>query len=728
MKRIMKSIALLMIAVTIAASAPFAAIAVPEPTGLAKDSAETSMDSADKSMEIALIAVKNMIDVDDEIFTDFNYSSSYSNYETREGLVWQFQWSDQKSAYINAMATADGTLLSYNKYNYEGKRFGFAQIGKDAAVTIAEKFIKATNPDIYTYFKKPSEANTNLHSSDYNISFYAEINGYAFKMSQISISVNKFSGEVTGYYTRNISPGGFTFENAAGLIDQSAAVSAYAKKIGLNLEYRSNLDYEKGSITVFPVYTFSSNGDRYISAKTGDIVEFVYDRGSSDGASNDSGSSSASSPEAAQDSASGGGSKRLSPAEKSAIDQIAGFITSEQALVKLLEAAELTDINISAFNDQYIGLNRDYFDKDRYFYDVNMYRYSDFNTADDEVTGIYGRVDAATGRVISFSFYYNGLPYVSENKKWTDEQAQAAVETFLKKLAPAEYAKTKLETLQPPKVEPYGYISGYYYFNYVRYENDIPFRDNGINVTFNQQTGKVTSYSLSWYDKVTFPNIGSVLTPEKALSEFVNKNGSEINYISVGEGKASLVYDFGAGVLVDPYSGKAIDYKGEPANEETITPDYSDVTGHWSESYINMLLDNGVYLWGGKFEPNKVMTEFEFLQYIMLIEPAYYARTDPQAFFAERGIDVEASADKKLTRQEAARIVAEYLGYKKLAEQPEWFVYPFTDAVDPAYKGYITICYMLDIIGGSNGRFNASASITRAHAAVILHNLIVAQS
>jgi hypothetical protein len=124
------------------------------------------------------------------------------------------------------------------------------------------------------------------------------------------------------------------------------------------------------------------------------------------------------------------------------------------------------------------------------------------------------------------------------------------------------------------------------------------------------------------------------------------------------------------------------------------------------------------------------MTELEFLQYLMVID--YYngiSRADTQAYFAQRGVKVEASPDKLLTRQEAVRIVVEYLGYGKLAAQSKWFVYPFVDKVDDSYKGYITICHMLGIVkGDAASRFNASSNVTRAHAASILHNLIIAKS
>jgi len=681
-----------------------------------------SPDSPEQSMETALIAVKSLIDVDDEVFTDFSYNSTFSNWETREGLIWMFSWSDLKSAYIQAVATADGTLLQFNKYQFDSKSFGFAELSRAEATTIADGFIRKANPGIYSYFGAPASVRTNLHSGDFILTYHAQVNGFAFEAATIGMSVNKFTGEITGYGTRNVNPARFRFESADSIIPQGEAVAAYAEKIGLSLAYRSSFDYLSGKISVFPVYMFNSHSDRFISAITGEVVDYVYDLGDDDMMAN------ASAPESADAASGGGGSSRagLSPAERAAIEQVAGFLTSEQALLALLEAAGLTDLDIGSFDDQHIRLSRDYIDRDRYFYEINFSRYSDWELEEDDVVYFYGRVDAATGRVTSFSYYYFGMPYSDD--AMSEEQATAAVGAFLKKMAPDELSKSNLDTISAPWVNRYGLLSGSYQFHYVRHENDIPFSDNGIDVTFNQHTGKITSYSLNWFENVTFPDVTDVLAPQPALEAFVGQIGSRVAYVTIGESNVALVYDFVKLGFIDPFTGNALDYSGEPWVDNTVTPAYDDVRGHWSESYVLKLLDNDVFLWSGSFEPEKVMTELEFLQYIMLVEGYVSPRLEVQAFFDNRGVNVEASADKALTRQEAARIIAEYLGYGRLAEQSAWFIYPFSDNVGEAYKGHITICYMLGIISGNNGKFDPLMNITRAHAAVLLHNLILARS
>ena len=721
-KSFKRAVALLLV-ILIASGAVLTASGAP-PLTESPVAAPARQASNEASMETALIAVKSILDIDDDVFSEFSYSSSFSNHETREGLVWYFYWSAE-IGYIYAVAADDGTLLGYNKYLFEGPYFGFAELGKTQATTIAGDFLRKASPQTSRFYGEPESVTTNLHSGEFSLVYNARVNGRAFPAAQITIGINKFSGEVTSYSTRNIDPSGFNFDSAASLITQSAAVNHYAEKIGLTLEYRSSFDFEKRELTVFPAYLFNSSGDRFISARTGDVVEYVYDRGM--GAD---GRYGAASPESSMDAMAGGGGSafNLTPAERAAIEQVAGFLTSEQALQKLLEAAQLTDLNVRSFAEQHISLNRDFYDNNRFFYNINMYRNLDWGAADDEISGLFGRVDAATGRVVSFNFYYHGMP-TSSGAAMTEAQVDAAVDSFLRRMAPTELNRVKLEDRQPPMTDRFGSWNSNYNFSYVRHENDIPFRDNSIQVTFNQHTRKVTGYSLNWFDNVTFPSVRNALSPQQALAAYVDQNGSEILYITAGEGNARIVYDFGRFALIDPFTGRAIDHSGTPGSETVVVPEYTDVAGHWSGSYVTKLLDNGIFLWGGRFEPDRVMTELEFLQYIMLIEPQWVARMDPQAFFAQRGVSVEASAEKRVTRQEAARIIVEYMGYGQLARQAQWFVYPFSDGVANEFKGFVTICYMLGIVGGDeNGRFNAGTNVTRGQAAVMLHNLILAKS
>ena len=389
MTKSLRRIVTLLLAAVLAAAVPLTALATGE--------------SGDQGMEIALVAVKSLVDIDDDIFTEFSYSSSFSNYETREGLTWTFSWSDNISGFIYATATAEGTLLQFHKYDRERQSFGFAQIERDDAISLASEFIEKANPGTCSYYGAPATVTTGLNNNAYSLVYYAEVNGHAFETAAITVNVDKFSGEILGYYSRNVDPQRFRFESAAGIISRSDAVAEYAEKIGLSLEYKSSFD--NGRISVFPVYLFNSHGDRFISAISGDVVQYVYDLGTSDAGSSTSGAGApaAANQSVADEAESGSARANITPAERAAIEQAAGFLTSEQALERLLETADLVDLDLSTFNEQHIGLNSDYISSARFFYDVNMFRY-DYESEDD-IAGFFGRIDAETGRVLAFHIF-----------------------------------------------------------------------------------------------------------------------------------------------------------------------------------------------------------------------------------------------------------------------------------------------------------------------------------
>ena len=738
MKKKMRRIVMCALAAIIAASAPVAAFAAKEePVADIVPISAPMQGPQEGGFEAALIAVKDLIDIDDDVFTEFNYSSSFSNYEKREGLIWQFNWSaqsDMKYSYIYASAMEDGTLINFYKFTGETKDFGLASVSKNAAISIANDFIKKANPDTYTYYKSPSDVHVYISNREYTLVYYAQVNGYPFTAAQVNVRVNKFTGEVTGYDTSNYQPGLFKFDDASGIISQSDAVEAYAEKIGLSLEYVSFSNYETGELKVFPVYKFDAAFNKFINAVTGDVAEYVYDRGNTAGYDSFDGAAPSAAPmaESVNDSSSGSSSSRasLTPAEITAIDRVSSFISPEQALQKLLDTAGLGDIDLSDFNEQYISLNRDYIDRSRYCYNISIYRFGMPETKDGyNFYGINGRVEAETGRVLNFDVNYDySVQDASAASNYTVDQMKQEVNAFLKKEAPAELAKSKLEQTYEPGVEPYRYRGNYYTEQYVRYENDIPFKNNSVSATFDPFSGKVVAYSLYWYEDIKFPAVSGILPAKDALSAFVEQNGSKLFYTTVGESKAALVYQFNYRDYIDPFTGKAINYDGEPWIESEVSPDYDDIKGHWCEEVVTMLLDNGVAMWSGSFEPERTMTQYEFLEFLLLIEPYYYYGISPASYFVSRNVDIDADDEKILTRQEAVRIITQYLGYGKLAEQPEWFVYPFGDVVDDSYKGYVTICYMLGIISGNgSGGFGASDNITRAQAATMLYKLILAK-
>ena len=75
---------------------------------------------------------------------------------------------------------------------------------------------------------------------------------------------------------------------------------------------------------------------------------------------------------------------------------------------------------------------------------------------------------------------------------------------------------------------------GSFTFTYYRMVNGIPFYDEGMQLTVNGTTGKITSYDESWSD-ATFDSAKDALSAEKALDNYMKFFNPNYYYVPVTE-------------------------------------------------------------------------------------------------------------------------------------------------------------------------------------------------
>jgi hypothetical protein len=361
------------------------------------------------------------------------------------------------------------------------------------------------------------------------------------------------------------------------------------------------------------------------------------------------------------------------------------------------------------------SLQKSYAEKDKYLWEIGF----------DEA---YGTVNAKTGELVSFYLYTEksnkGTASLSEAK------AKEKAEAFLKKTAPEKFAESRF-------YERSGYIVYKpaandvtdYSFNYYRQVNGIDVIDNGFSVTVNKASGMITQYNCSWYDGVDFPAIDGVISEEAAF-DFINGfTELDLMYAKVNEGETALVYDFlnsDGNYLIDPFTGARLEYDGTPYKDRSV-PEYTDISGHWAETTIQKLLENGYYLEGEKFNPGQKITQIGFLRYLYSPSQDSYDDEEFYKMLIRKKIvnEEEKAPTAEITRQDAAKFTVRFLGLGKAALHPEIFVNPFTDKTSDGYKGYAAICYGLKIMqGDKSGRFNGTNTVTNAEAATIIYNTL----
>lgn len=652
-----------------------------------------------KGLEKAILQVKNVVMIPSD-YKDFQYSSNSYDENGRKVTVWYLNWNNSDySGGISATCEDGGYLINFNKYDNKPKE-GLGAVNKDAAQKNAAAFLAKVRPDMASELKLMDDnnySNSDRHLFDYKLVKNGAIVGYV----DANVEVDKYSGEVTGYNFTGSGEQMTGFPDANGVIGLDAAKQAYLDKIKVALNYYSNYDYNKRTLTIFPAYSVSNNTAKAINAKTGEAVPLyndmtVYPMSGYGGAKNQ-----ASTADAKSD---------FTTEELDAIDGVSGLITKENAesilrgkIPGLASSAKVTSTSLS----------KNYAEKDKYQWEIGF-------------DGAYGVVNAKTGDLMSFYVYDLGT---KKGTKITEAKAKEKAEAFIKQLEPDKFTQSRYyenPTYYMDKINP-GTTD--FSFNYYRQVNGIDFIGNGFSVIVDKDTGTITHYDCTWFDNVTFPAIDNVISPDKAF-DAINVSGKMgLMYKKVNEGETALVYDFtnpAGNYLIDPSNGAKIGWDGKPY-KETATPEYSDIKGHWAEGTIMKLLENGYYLQGEKFNPNQKINQLSFLRYLYSPIQTYYDDDDFYKMMINDKIvkDGEKAPTAMLTRQDAAKFVVRFLGQGKAAEHPEIFINPFQDKVSDAYKGYAAICYGLKVMqGDKNGRFNGTNQVTNAEAATIIYNAL----
>ncbi|MBR0596730.1 S-layer homology domain-containing protein [Sinanaerobacter chloroacetimidivorans] len=656
-------------------------------------------ESDSKGLEKAILAVKNVVTIPSD-YKDFQYSSSQYEKDGEMISIWYLNWNKEDySAGISASVENNGYIINYNRYTNQQKE-GLGNVTREAGKKTAADFLAKVRPDLAGKMKL-------VENNDYNSTdrhYYAYrlfMNDVPVNFITASVEVDKHTGEVIGF----IMDAGLkvpTLPSTDGIIGLDAATKAYLDKIGVKLSYYSYYDYNKKELKIFPAYA-ADNGGKAINAKTGEVVRLYQDYGIFRDFGGAVPTYKMESTAAAQ---------ALTREELDAVDKISNVISKEKAesLLRSLVPGISSDMKVTS-----TSLSKNYIDSSKYVWEIGF-------------DGAYGIINAKTGELVSFYIYKEsstkGSAAISEAK------AREKAEDFMKKVAADKFSQSKYyENYANAIAYDDKYQTSDYSFNYYRQVNGIDFVGNGFTVIVNKASGMITHYDCSWYESATFPSIDKVMTKEAAF-EKINATGKlSLLYKKVDKGDIALVYDYAnsaGGFLIDPNTGAKIGWDGNPYKEASI-PQYTDLSGHWSETTVMKLLENGYYLEGEKFNPNQKITQMNFLRYLYSPIQMYYTDDDFYKMLINDKIvkDTEKAPKAELTRQDAAKFTVRFLGQGKSAEHPEIFVNPFKDSVSPSYKGYAAICYGLGVMkGDTKGRFNGTKAVTNAEAASIIYNAL----
>lgn len=660
--------------------------------------------STSDAMEKALIAVKTKIEVPAE-FTEFSPYTNQNNGKT----YYSFNWSKKDgSANMEISCDSEGRVTSYYFYdNALRSEKKLTTLSKEDIISFAESFIKKSAPESFSDENDRlvyDEESWYVNNLTYRISYKRYKNGIEVNNNSAEVRVN-VCNDVP--YVRNMN---VNFDYGTQFEEHKSEIENYEEKykeaFPIELIYRDKYRYlwvdaeDKKDTSL--VYRILNSEAGYISAETGEVVtedDFYSLYGGAGGVMNES---------ATEDTTAN--KFMLTDQEIKELDKVKGLISRDNAesiLKKLPYIGFDADMTLQHYN-----LN----ERDGKYYMSLSYE----NKDGQEYRSISADFNAADGKLLS---YYNGEYYEREKnvelKETQKKDAYSKIDKFLKAAAFEESGQISLQT-----------ESGYDYKvnrDYDRTVNGIRYINDGIYVEFDTKLDKVTSYRLDFDTERTFADPSAVIDAEKAYeSLLVMSPLKKLYIISGGVYRACFTLESN-GMQIDAFTGKEYnepDYTEEPSFE------YTDISGHWAESYVKKLAEVQIGFEGDKFNPDSPVSQFDLLRlfgagvryksYLEYSEDDLYRELIMEKILAEE----EKKPQAQVAREDAFVYMVRLDGLEKVAKLSNIFKVEYADGklLSDGKIGYPAILTGLGIICGDGGYLRPLEPITRAEAVVMVYN------
>lgn len=688
----------------------------------------------DKELENAIKIAKTKFAIPD----DYSFQSNIGT--SGEKKVYQLSWNSKdkmNTVSIYVTIDEDGMVINYSKYAQDDyKQTGkLPKLSRQDALAKAGHYIESIEPGLMKQLRYEEANRNSIMDSGYYMNYYRVVNGIPFYNDRVTVYINRDTGALQSYSRQwtDIT----SFPSAAGAMSLKDAQKAYAENLGLRLIYKyAQVDDVLNTYLAYaPIY---DNGSFGIDAFTGEKRRTSSDYGIM---YNDS--MATAKQRAAVETAAG---VQLSPEELKAVEEASKLISQEEA-EKLARASEFLGLTDS-FKLQSYYLNSGWPDKTQYSWSLYFVKQDAEKNINTEYVSVM--IDAKTGLITGFN---GGTPVNQNTKPISDlKTAKAEADAFLNKYYPQYTKQTEYDKLASESYLSDSAQSSYYSFAYYRMVNGIPFPDNGITISYDNMSGKITGFNLNWFN-TGFPN-NKVISLDGATDSLFDKVGLEQQYkldytdsgsnakvlppISSGNAKAVLVYVLKneKPPVVSATNGVLLNPDGSEF-KEAVKVNYTDIKGNAAEKQIMVLADNGIYLEGSQFKPNAAITQLDFLT-LLSKTLNYYAPVLPlkgtnrdsddlYAFLQREGVIKagEKAPAANVTREEAVKYLVRAMKYDKVADIKGIFNIGYKDkaSINPSLTGYVAIAAGLGIVGRT-GSFDPKAKLTRGESATMIYNYL----
>ena len=699
-----------------------------------------SAQSADQRLSAVTAKVKTALDLDTASWPEFYGELD----ESTLAPTWQLEWSSP-AGQLSVSATEDGKILSYYNSTDQvtfnpGYSTGpaFPAGNRDSARAAAEAFVRKLLAAGETVTFR-DQGRDRLNAYTYQFDGEILINGLSAGLN-CNVSVRCADNEVIRFDRGSLEGSVMgAIPASSAQVGQDAAAQTLRSTLNLRLEYA--LKDRDGKQAVLRYLPEETDANYYVDAGTGQLINLaeIYEDVEEDGGSAAFNTTAGEEPAAAAEGAADR-AKSLTVAEQTGVSKMEGALDRDTLDKKAREIKAL-------------GLEP---------YKLSTANYTVSREEDGKVSAVlrYGRqvngkswrrtvtLDAKTGELESVSSG-GWMPEDSSVTRRSNDAAKQIAESFLKEQCPELFTVSALYDVSDA-LENTWQIS--HTFQYAQKANDIFFPDNSLYVGVDSTDGSISIYQKEYDADISFDSPEGILTAEQAVDAWLKTYDVRLEYVQVPTAVDYSKPEFeplaGMGIrylctlslgyrLSRENSLEGIDAKtGEPVIPYWISDDgtlrYDDITGHWAEAEIKELARYGVGYQGGRFEPDKTLTQVDLID---LILSSKGCRFDPKEDSAVNELYDEAyrqgllkRGERKdaqtVNRGEAVRILLDGWEFRFSAGLKGIFKTAFTDDADiPSdVYNYAALAQGLGLVDGP--AFEAKAGLTRAQAAVMLCRLL----
>lgn len=717
----------------------------------------------DQALMAVTAKVKETLDLDTEIFTDFQGSAQE---DALLGKRWGLEWQGD-GVRLSITADDQGKVYGYNRFDsvsedvavnvwHMGGKLNIPRLPEDkstAAFQTAQAFLdKALQNGLESVTLENSYA-PSLRQDTYRYSGQVLLNGLPSPIT-CSITVRASDLAVTRFW-RNDQSSGYVggVPDPATTRSEEQARSLLRSTIDMKAQYVLEPDGKTAMVRYIPL----PRDEYYVDGKSGQLVNltelYAQLRRNGGGAAN---RYFGTVEEGAADNMATGA---LTKAEQDGAAILTGALSKEDidaALKKAWPEMGLGNYTLAAAS--YSIAEKDIPDgqertPDDYTVSCRLtYSRQDGQTVCSKIV----TVEAKTGQVKSL---WSTRSYRGEDKDTfgvnvSFASAQPTAETIMKTFAgPRSGVLALAESVDAREQNVWEHV-----FTYQHTAGGYFYPGNYYTIGVDATDGTISRMEHAFDDNVVLQVPSKVVSKDQAIDAYLAAMAVPYGYLEVPvsislvgndimpllkEAGYSYVESLKPGyALAQPknsfvdgvyaQSGEAIVRAYETQEEEALT--YGDLSGHWVENAAMALAHFGIGLRGGDLKPGDALTQLDMIALLASVEGYPYdsatatqRETDDlyeHAYALGLVTPETRDEDKTVTRGELVKLILDAAGFDRIAALKGIFRCDFADASDisQADMGYAALAQGLGLVnGGSGGVYAPARQATRAEAVAMLY-------